>query len=105
MEALGPFALGSAALTVRPGVAAQVAPFVAWLCSPAAHNVNGRTFLVAGDEIGLYAEPSVVRCIVREGGWNLDALDAVVANQLTTGLENQFLLPDFGPQELPRLGD
>ena len=41
----------------------------------AASNVNGRTFQVGGDEVGLYAEPDVVRSLCRDGGWDLDSLD------------------------------
>ena len=32
---------------------ANISPFVVWLCTDAAANVNGRTFLVAGNVVGL----------------------------------------------------
>jgi 3-oxoacyl-[acyl-carrier protein] reductase len=71
----------------------HVAPLVVWLCTDAASNVNGRTFVVGGDMIGLYPEPAPERVIVREGGWDLDALDRVATTQLTSGLRNEFGLP------------
>lgn len=75
-------------LDVKPE---QVAPLVVWLCTDAAANVNGRTFVVGGDIIGLYPEPEPIRTLVREGGWDLDALDRVATSQLTVGLRNEFL--------------
>jgi hypothetical protein len=40
--------------------------------------------------IGLYPEPAPERVILREGGWDLDALDRVATTQLTNGLRNEF---------------
>ena len=68
----------------------QVANLVVWLCTDAAANVNGRTFLVGGDIIGLYPEPAPERMLVREGGWDLDALDRIAPGNLTAGLRNEF---------------
>ncbi len=68
----------------------HVAPLVVWLCTDAASNVNGRTFVVGGDMIGIYPEPAPERVIVREGGWDLDALDRLAPTQLINGLTNAF---------------
>jgi NAD(P)-dependent dehydrogenase (short-subunit alcohol dehydrogenase family) len=35
----------------------EVGVLVAWLCTDAAANVNGRTFQAGGGEVGLYSEP------------------------------------------------
>ena len=53
--------------------------------------VNRGFSLVGGDVIGLYPEPEPIHTLVREGGWDLDALDHVAASQLTVGLRNEFL--------------
>jgi 3-oxoacyl-[acyl-carrier protein] reductase len=68
----------------------QVAALVVWLCTEAAANVNGRTFVVGGEIIGLYPEPEPSRTMIREGGWDLDALDRIAATQLTADLRNEF---------------
>jgi 3-oxoacyl-[acyl-carrier protein] reductase len=67
----------------------QVAALVVWLCTEAAANVNGRTFVVGGEIVGLYPEPEPSHTMIREGGWDLDALDRVAAT-LTAGLRNEF---------------
>jgi len=69
----------------------QVAAVAVWLCTDAAANVNGRDFLVGGDEVGLFSEPEVVRLLCREGGWDLDSLDNMGPKNLLAGLRNEFL--------------
>ncbi|MGB6089548.1 MAG: SDR family oxidoreductase, partial [Candidatus Binataceae bacterium] len=69
----------------------QVAALVVWLCTDAAANVNGRTFVVGGEMVGIYPEPEPSRTMIREGGWDLDALDRTAPSQLTSGLRNEFL--------------
>ena len=69
----------------------QVAALVVWLCTEAAANVNGRTFVVGGEMVGIYPEPEPSRTMIREGGWDLDALDRTAPSQLTSGLRNEFL--------------
>jgi NAD(P)-dependent dehydrogenase (short-subunit alcohol dehydrogenase family) len=73
---------------------AKIAPMVVWLCTDAARNVNGRTFHVRGDTIALLSEPGPERAIVHEGGWTLDALDAVAPVELVEGLANDYRLDD-----------
>ena len=70
---------------------AKISPFVVWLCTDAARNVNGRSFHVLGDYVGLFSEPDGERTIYREGGWTLDALDAAGA-ALTATLTNDTTL-------------
>jgi 3-oxoacyl-[acyl-carrier protein] reductase len=78
-----------------------VAPLVVWLCTDAAANVNGRTFYVGGEEVGLWSEPELIRSATRRGGWDLDSLDELAANYLTFDLVNNFLLKDsIGDKEL-----
>lgn len=73
----------------------KISPFVVWLCTDAAKNVNGRTFEVRGDEVSLYSEPGRVLTINQPGGWDLDTLDAVAPKELTASLSNPFTLDDF----------
>jgi NAD(P)-dependent dehydrogenase (short-subunit alcohol dehydrogenase family) len=71
----------------------KVSPFVVWLCTDAARNVNGRSFHVYGDFVSILSEPTPERTIFMSGGWNLDALDAA-APQLTSTLTNDYRLDD-----------
>jgi NAD(P)-dependent dehydrogenase (short-subunit alcohol dehydrogenase family) len=75
--------------------ASKIAPMVVWLCTDAASNVNGRTFHVTGDTVSLLSEPEPDRVIHHDGGWTLDALDAVAPSHLVTELTNPFTLDDF----------
>ena len=99
-DALGRYYLGARGHVggeIRP---TAVATLVVWLCSDAAANVNGRTFYVGGDEIGLWSEPELTRSLSREGGWTLDTLDSFARGRLIGDLTNDFLLPEFGPKDL-----
>jgi hypothetical protein len=67
----------------------DIAPFVVFLATEEAANINGCNFLVAGGEIGLY-EPTPVpqRTIYKEGRWSLDELLGIVPSTLAAGLVN-----------------
>ena len=67
-----------------------VAPLVVWLCTDEAANVNGRTFLIAGNQIGLYSEPEVVIDIRSDQPWDMDTLSRVMPEKVTKDLTNQF---------------
>ena len=60
----------------------HVAPFVAYLASPAAASISGQVFVVHGGMVALLAAPAVeARFAVRDTGaavWTPDTLDAVV---------------------------
>jgi 3-oxoacyl-[acyl-carrier protein] reductase len=73
----------------------KVAPFVVWLCTNAACNVNGRTFQVSGDDVSLLSEPVAERTVHRSGGWDLDELDAAAPAGLTGDLRNPYTLDAF----------
>jgi NAD(P)-dependent dehydrogenase (short-subunit alcohol dehydrogenase family) len=84
----------SAAFDPEARAPRKVSPFVVWLCTDAASNVNGRTFHVYGDYVGRYSEPEDERTIFAVGGWDLDMLDEA-APQLTNDLTNDFVLDEF----------
>jgi 3-oxoacyl-[acyl-carrier protein] reductase len=70
----------------------RVGVFVAWLCSDAAANVNGRIFFVCHDTVGLYREAELERSMCRAGGWDIDSLNEHSArNYLVGDLKNPFL--------------
>ncbi|HYM16147.1 MAG TPA: SDR family NAD(P)-dependent oxidoreductase [Dehalococcoidia bacterium] len=55
-----------------------IGPFVVWLCTDAASNVNGRDFLVSGSFIGLYSLPEIVKKAdnpAEDKIWKLEDLD------------------------------
>ncbi len=91
-KALGKYSLGDRGNIPTAGGPEQVAPLVVWLCTDAAANVNGRTFFVAGDEVGLFSEPELTRSLSRSGGWDLDSLDTFARERLIGDLTNDFLL-------------
>lgn len=73
----------------------KISPFVVWLCTDAARNVNGRTFEVRGDDVSLLCEPEPQRTISRRGGWDLDSLDAAAPAELVADLSNPFTLDAY----------
>ncbi|SHK15445.1 NAD(P)-dependent dehydrogenase, short-chain alcohol dehydrogenase family [Pseudonocardia thermophila] len=87
---LGPLRVGVRAGIGGAGDAWSVAPLVVWLCTDAASNVNGCTFAVEGDTVGLWSEPELRSVACRAGGWDLDALDQVMPASVTLGLEDRF---------------
>jgi NAD(P)-dependent dehydrogenase (short-subunit alcohol dehydrogenase family) len=69
--------------------AEDVAQFVAYLCTEEAANINGYTFVVGTDGIGLYREPEPpFKMIYSSQGWTLDQLLKVMPNTLAEGLVN-----------------
>jgi 3-oxoacyl-[acyl-carrier protein] reductase len=95
-RALGRYWIGDRGLSgfTRPAHPEQVAELVVWLCTEAAANVNGRSFYVAGEEVGLWSEPELLRSLARPGGWDLDALDEFGRDAMTGDLTNPFLIED-----------
>ncbi len=57
----------------------DVAPLVAWLCSPAASGITGQVFGARGAEVALWSQPRPVTLLVETGGWNAEALGAARA--------------------------
>ncbi len=61
---------------------------MAWLCTDAAANVNGCTFLVWAGQVSLYSEPVVVKSIDKKGLWTIEELDHIMPRTLAQGLVN-----------------
>ncbi|CAI8036438.1 Putative short-chain type dehydrogenase/reductase Rv0148 [Geodia barretti] len=66
-----------------------IAPFVAYLASDYASNVNGQTFLVYGNTVSLMSQPRPEKAIWTESGhWEMDELSARARGYLTAGIAN-----------------
>lgn len=91
-KALGPYWIGERGLAAwgQPASADQVAGLIAWLCTSAALNVNGRDFYVGGDEVALISLPKFERSLIRPGGWDLETLDTMLPGSMTGDLVDQF---------------
>ena len=67
----------------------DVAPFVAFLASDYAANINGQTFLVYGGQVSLMSQPRPERSIYNAGGWDdMDALSLQAREHLTKDIYN-----------------
>ena len=65
-----------------------IAPLVVYLCTDAAANINGRDFIIGGDEISIMSLPTRERTIYRQGGWDIDSLEKVFQSTLGAGVKN-----------------
>ena len=67
----------------------HIAPFVAYLASDFADNVNGQTFLVYGDTISLVSQPRPERAIYESSGtWDIEKLSVMARDVLTKDIAN-----------------
>jgi len=67
----------------------DIAPFVVYLATDEAANINGCTFFLAGNQIALYSEPQPAKTIYNKAGaFTLDDLLAVVPITLAAFLAN-----------------
>lgn len=67
----------------------DVAQFAVYLCTEETANINGYTFLVGTDGIGLYREPEPpFKMIFSRQGWTVDYLLEVMPKTLADGLVN-----------------
>ncbi len=69
------------------------AAFIAYLASDAAANINGQLFLTAGNVIGLFNTPAVVKSLKdrdweKLGKWTIDELEKAVPKELLVGYVN-----------------
>ncbi|MBE0415630.1 MAG: SDR family NAD(P)-dependent oxidoreductase [Dehalococcoidia bacterium] len=65
-----------------------VSPFVVFLCTDEAANINGCNFSVGGGDIRLFSEPQHIRSIHKKGIWTVDELCELVPTTLAAGLVN-----------------
>jgi len=88
--------MGSGTTKLSPEVIAprKVATFAVWLCSDAAANITGCSFIVYGDRVSLLSEPRPSATIEQAGGWTLDDLDRMAPTELVPGFANRYRLED-----------
>ncbi|MDP6549664.1 MAG: SDR family oxidoreductase [Dehalococcoidia bacterium] len=71
-----------------------ISPFVCFLASDHAQNINGQTFLVYGNSVSLMSQPRSERSIYEPSGhWNLDDLAPQARDVLTKGIYNPAPAP------------
>lgn len=83
----------------------DVAPFIAWLCSPAATGVTGQVFSARGAEVSLWCQPRPAVSMVATGGWDGAALTRLAAElePALVPLESEFDLLGGPPVAVRRV--
>ena len=67
----------------------HIAPFICYLASDYAANVNGQTFLVYGDTVSLMSQPRPERSVYEPSGhWDLETLSPLARDVLTKDIYN-----------------
>ena len=67
----------------------HIPPMVVYLATEEAANINGRTFLVNGNQIALYSEPQPTTQINKDHGfWTLDELVDLIPKHVTKDIVN-----------------
>jgi hypothetical protein len=66
-----------------------VGPFIVYLCTDEAADINGQVFDVTGGNIAIYSEPVKKKSIVKEKGmWTVEELIQQVPKVLLEGYKN-----------------
>jgi 3-oxoacyl-[acyl-carrier protein] reductase len=83
---------------MRPADPNDVGWFVAYLATDEAGYINGRTFMVRGNQVSLYSEPVLERTIWARGEhFTVDELAEVVPQTIGQGLRNEWAPPAEAP--------
>ena len=73
----------------NPPAPETVAPFIVYLCTDAAADINGQVFDVTGGNIAIYSEPVKKKSIVKKKGlWTVGELIELVPKVLLEGYKN-----------------
>jgi len=82
----------------------DVAPLVAWLCSPSAAGTSGQVFGARGAEVALWSQPRPVVRLVDTNGWSAASLTEARAglHAQLVALKSEFDL--FGGPPVPVTG-
>jgi hypothetical protein len=65
---------------------AHIASLVVYLATDAASNINGKSFLVGGGEIGLYSEPEIASSIFKNGIWTVQELVNIIPKSIAKSM-------------------
>jgi NAD(P)-dependent dehydrogenase (short-subunit alcohol dehydrogenase family) len=83
----------------------DIAPFIAWLCSPEAAGVSGQVLAARGAEVAVWSQPRPLQRVVETAGWDGPALARTVRPRLEwhfTPLESEFELLGTPPVAVAR---
>ena len=69
----------------------DIAPFICYLASDKAANVNGQTFSVRGRLISLVNQPRIIGAVTKEGLWTVDELLEAIPNSFGKKVKNQYV--------------
>ncbi|MEE9198420.1 MAG: SDR family oxidoreductase [Dehalococcoidia bacterium] len=69
----------------------DIAPFIVYLASDKAANVNGQTFAVRGGIIALASQPRIIGAIHKQGRWSVDELIERIPQTFGKDVVNQFM--------------
>jgi 3-oxoacyl-[acyl-carrier protein] reductase len=73
----------------NPPAPETVTPFLIYLCTDEAANINGQVFDVTGGDIAIYSEPVKKKSILKEKGlWTVEELVELVPRVLLEGYRN-----------------
>ena len=73
----------------NPPAPETVSPFIVYLCTDAAADINGQVFDVTGGSIAIYSEPVKKKAVnKKEGLWTLEELIDLVPKVLLEGYKN-----------------
>ena len=68
----------------------DIAPFIVYLASDKAFNVNGQTFAVRGNIIALVSQPRVIDAVTKEGRWTVDELLEQIPKTFGKDVVNEY---------------
>ncbi len=83
--------------------AEDVAPIIAWLCSPEATGITGQVFGIRGAAVNVWSQPRPAAEVCERSGWDAASLETVARPQLAshfTPLESEFDLFGGPPVEV-----
>ncbi|MDY6843881.1 MAG: SDR family oxidoreductase [Thermodesulfobacteriota bacterium] len=66
----------------------DVAPFVAYLATDEAANINGYDFMVGGGMVSLLSQPVITRAMHKEGRWTVEEVSVLAPPLITRSLVN-----------------
>ena len=69
----------------------DIAPFICYLASEKADNVNGQTFSVRGRLISLVNQPRIIGAVTKDGIWTVDELLEAIPNSFGKKVVNQYV--------------
>ena len=66
----------------------DVAPFVVFLCTDEAANINGYDFMVGGGVVGLMTQPVQIKSMTKDSRWTVEEISALAPMFVTGDLTN-----------------